>query len=75
MARYVLDGAEHFIPIISETCWYCEHFAGREIPKRSCLAFPAGIPLEIWLGKNDHTEPFPNDNGIVFAPFKSELKQ
>jgi hypothetical protein len=45
-------------------CWLCAH----KLPtfKRTCAAFPNGIPDEIWLGDNDHTEPYPGDMGVRF---------
>ena len=34
-----------------------------------CIAFPNGIPQEILVGDNDHSEPLPKqDNDIVFEP-------
>lgn len=48
----------------SPTCWYCAH----KFPtfKRTCKAFPNGIPDEIWQGHNPHTDPYPGDLGIRF---------
>ena len=68
MAR--LDGG---LPPISPTCWDCARWeAGTpEVPRR-CEAFPDGIPDEIWRGDNDHTKPYPGDNGLRFlAPASS----
>jgi hypothetical protein len=58
------------IPSVSEICWNCLYFGGKSPADRTCKAFPGGIPLKIWLGENDHTKPFPNDNGFRFVPFK-----
>ena len=51
----------------------CKHFLGVEQPDGTeatevcvCGAFPDGIPAEIAYGDNDHTKPFPGDNGIQF---------
>ena len=52
-----------FIP-----CGLCKHLILNN--KRSCKAFPNGIPNLILIGKNDHKKPFPNDNGILFEPIK-----
>ncbi len=38
----------------------------------ACQAFPAGIPDEIRLGKFDHRQPFPGDNGVLFTPDPDE---
>lgn len=32
----------------------------------TCLAFARRIPASILSGDNDHTQPFPGDNGIQF---------
>lgn len=32
----------------------------------TCKAFPNGIPIKIFTGHWDHTNPFKNDNGIQF---------
>ena len=37
---------------------------------RTCEAFPGGIPDEIWWGENDHTKPYPEDNGFRFSPIE-----
>lgn len=55
---------------ISEICWNCKNFDGDNPSARQCSAFPKGIPSEIWSGKNDHTKPFPGDNGIRFVPIE-----
>lgn len=51
------------IPIYSPVCSYCSRLDNTK--DRGCEAFKV-IPLEIWLGDNDHKKPFEGDNGIIF---------
>jgi hypothetical protein len=53
----------------------CVHFQGVRQPDGTekservvCEAFPDGIPEEIAYGDNPHTEPYPGDHGILYAP-------
>lgn len=32
----------------------------------TCLAFPAGIPIDILHSRADHRRPFAGDNGVQF---------
>lgn len=36
--------------------------------KKTCKAFPNGIPDKFWSGKVDHTTPYTGDHGITFEP-------
>ena len=49
----------------SETCTYCKHL-DEDITKRTCEAFPDGIPSKIWMGENNHRKPYSGDHGIQF---------
>ena len=60
----IIDDSELEIPAVSPICTYCAHLTNGF--RRQCHAFPAGIPLPIWLGQNDHREPYPGDHGIRF---------
>lgn len=51
-------------PQYSEICMRCKHFNPNNWG--TCTAFKDEIPVEIWLGENDHQQPFPGDNGIQF---------
>lgn len=62
-ALFILDENSH-PPILSEACVFCRHL--NLDGERACAAFPASIPLPIWLGENDHHAPFPGDHGIQF---------
>lgn len=55
----------HDIPVYSEVCSFCRHLRLKS-KDRTCEAFPGGIPIEIWMGKNKHVDPFPGDKGIRF---------
>lgn len=46
-------------------CNSCKNFIDDESSKFHCKAFE-DIPSDILLGKNNHTTPYPGDNGIQF---------
>jgi len=35
------------------------------------MAFPDGIPYEIWASGYDHREPYPGDGGVIFERDRS----
>lgn len=59
-----------FLPI-SPVCDKCANLLRKQY-YHGCIAFPRnfGIPLDIWFGENDHTNPFPGDGGVLFSPKK-----
>lgn len=67
---HVLDDSILDEIVYSPICAYCKHsFPAILIGYKfhnTCAAFPDGIPDEIWRGDNDHTKPYPGDNGIRF---------
>lgn len=65
---FVIDDLSTEISLLSHICSRCVHFNASSplSKKKTCSAFPKGIPGEIWLGINDHTTPYPGDNGIRF---------
>jgi len=62
---FILDDSELDIPALSSICGRCLHYP-LGTGERVCKAFPDGIPMAIWMGKNDHTMPFEGDHGIRF---------
>ena len=55
----------------STVCLECAHFnleAWLENGGQTCAAFDELIPLLIWNGYDDHTEPVDGDQGIQFSP-------
>ena len=58
--KVILDHAPAFSPV----CSFCRH--AKAYPQRTCDAFPAGIPTEIWSGQVKHTAPHRGDRGIRF---------
>lgn len=61
----ILDKGFESEVIYSPICIFCKNY----LEKRSCKAFK-DIPLEIWEGKNDHTNSVNGDNGIKFELYK-----
>ena len=51
---------------VSDICSLCARLI--DSMKRTCDAFPKGIPSEIWDGKNNHTSPVKGDDGVLFEP-------
>jgi len=57
---------EFDIPDHSEVCSHCRHLFDPGTD-RECKAFPEGIPMEIWMGYDQHTEPHHyQENDIIF---------
>lgn len=57
------------IPRYSPICSRCRHWRPNESEAgRQCAAYPKAdsIPMPIWLGENDHQQPYRGDNGIQF---------
>jgi hypothetical protein len=61
----VLDGWQ-FHGVFKAVCVRCKH--KHRTVRPVCDAFPTGIPKEIWMGENDHSTPYPGDQGIRFEP-------
>ncbi len=50
------------------SCDTCKNYIGNS----TCKAFPEKIPDEIISGIEDHTTPYPGDNGIQFENKEEE---
>ena len=57
---------DNFIPLnAAQQCATCKNTIPRSL---ACKAFPNGRPKEILLGRWDHRESYPGDNGILYEP-------
>ena len=67
-----IDDSVFAVPIYSDVCTLCVHQIIDGSLERKCKAFPKGIPMEIWMGENPHTQPYPGDNGIQFEDVRKK---
>ena len=63
----MVDDKEFMVDPFSDVCFWCKHLITSGDEKMKCKAFNE-IPLEIWQGKNNHTEPYNGDGGIMYEP-------
>lgn len=60
----VIDGLGDW----SAVCTFCQNL--KDPIRKTCRAFPRGIPEPIWLGEDRHTGPYEGDRGIQFEPLE-----
>lgn len=65
---WVIDAESH-LPNYSPVCTFCKWEGSRL--GRTCVAFPKGIPLQIWVGQDNHGYSYPGDNGFTYAPIRT----
>ena len=73
MANAILDGKEHWDDVRSRIAPVCGSCQNWKVGTENCLAFPDGIPDEIFMYGNPHTTKVSGDHGIQFE--KKEIKQ
>ena len=56
------------MPVYQNSCKRCVWY----LLARSCMAYPDGIPEDIWTGKDAHVQSREGDNGITFEPIEDE---
>lgn len=55
--------------IAESSCYTCKWATmAKDGTVATCEAFPQGIPELILRGENDHTQPVPGDQGIMYTP-------
>lgn len=65
--RWKLDKID-FRDGMATQCFFCKHIR----PKKTCKAFPEGIPEEIYNNLFIHKIHYDGDHGILFEPDKAE---
>jgi len=56
-------------------CFICKHLTEASAFKKTCKAFPNGIPEEIYFNDYDHKNPRHGDGGVRFEEGKNVLNQ
>ena len=56
------------MPIYINKCRECAFY----LYAKKCVAFPDGVPEDIWRGDTDHQQPVSGDHGIQFEALQQK---
>jgi hypothetical protein len=57
---------------IGSQCGFCRHLLRATPDGLPCVAFPDGVPDELYYNKRDHRKPYPGDHGVRWEAASEE---